>query len=256
MKKIIIAIAATLCTATLTAQETLQVTAETDLVSRYMWRGLDKGGVSLQPFLRFEYQGFVAEAFSSIGFAKDAYTNTTPQELDLKFVYCFPFGLNIGVADFWSNHNVSEDRYFYFKQTETGHRLEANIGYSNSYFTLQAFTTVWGNDFKNDGARAYSTYIEAAVPFTALGINWVPRIGFTPMESSVTNNRVYATTGEGTGYRLDYLYADQVALVLAAIRAEKTYNFRGIGIPLSVELYANPYLNTAGLVGSIGVRFR
>ena len=255
MKKALVALAATLFAATASAQDSLVVTPGIDLVSKFMWRGVEKAGVSLQPYLRFEYKGFIAEAFASSGFEREAYSDKMPQELDLKFVYCFPFGLNIGVADFWNNHNVEESRYFYFEETQCGHRLEANIGYSNKYFTLQAFTMFWGNDFKEDGSRAYSTYIEAAVPFKALGLNWIPRIGITPMESAATQERIYNAAGEGEGYRRDYTYANQFACVLAAVRAEKNFRYRHLGIPLSVELYGNPYANTAGIIGSIGVRY-
>ena len=43
-----------------------------DIVSSYIWRGQDLGGVSLQPTLGLEYKGISLSAWGSVGLADPA----------------------------------------------------------------------------------------------------------------------------------------------------------------------------------------
>ena len=56
---------------------------------------------------------------------------------------------------------------------------------------------VYGNDYKIDGSRAFSTYIELSVPFRAGGLDWDVRAGITPMESAGTSYKEIVLTDEG-----------------------------------------------------------
>ena len=84
MKKILI-ITAILFTAAVTAraQDTLETSIGTDLVSQYVWRGQDLGGVSVQPTLGLSYKGLSLSAWGSAGLSNPADT----REFDLTLAY-------------------------------------------------------------------------------------------------------------------------------------------------------------------------
>ena len=95
---------------------------EADLVSRYMWRGLDKGGISIQPAVGISLWDFSFLATGNVGFDKE-----DEEELNLTLGF-EKFGFNIGVIDYWQTGIDPENRYFHFKKKETAHALEGNIG--------------------------------------------------------------------------------------------------------------------------------
>lgn len=49
------------------AQDKVEASAGVDLVSGYVWRGQDLGGVSLQPSASIAYKGFSLGAWGSVG---------------------------------------------------------------------------------------------------------------------------------------------------------------------------------------------
>ena len=68
MKKyIFIAFACLFGNATIQAQDKVETTVEADVVSQYIWRGMDLGHVSLQPTLAVSYKGLTLEAWGSVG---------------------------------------------------------------------------------------------------------------------------------------------------------------------------------------------
>ena len=50
------------------AQDKVEASVGADLVSGYIWRGQDLGGVSIQPSLGIAYKGFSLGAWGSVGF--------------------------------------------------------------------------------------------------------------------------------------------------------------------------------------------
>ena len=228
------------------AQSAPQAEAQVDLVSKYMWRGMEKGGISLQPMAKVSWEGVYAKLFGSKGFqAGDA------EELDLSLGYEFPFGLNIGVNDYWQTGIEPRDLYFAYDKATTGHRLEGNIGYSCRYGSIQAYCIFYGHDTKIDGSQAYSTYVELTVPFRLGGLDWTVKAGLTPMESAGEAIPDYSTLTETH----NYFYAEGPACVMAALRATKEIRLRGgITIPVFAELHTNPYLQTAHIMGGVGIK--
>ena len=162
------------------AQDEVEATVAADIVSHYMWRGQDRGGFSIQPMGQVSWKGLSLELEGNAGLeSKDAH------EINLTLGYQNS-GFNVGVTDYWLTGVDPEDRYFYYNEKNTGHQFEGNVGYTCKYFSLQGYTIFWGNDFKKDGDRAYSTFIELSVPFKLGGIDWMVRAGVTPMESAGT----------------------------------------------------------------------
>ena len=253
MKKIIaLALAAITLLPTLSAaQEKLEASLSADLVSHYMWRGLDMAGISLQPNASIAWQGLSLAASASTGFEKDDL-----QDLDITLGYN-RWGFNIGVTDYWTKDVDERNRYFYYGgEHECPHQLEANIGYTCKYGSIQAYTMVYGNDYKINGDRAYSTYIELSVPFRAGGLDWDIRAAITPMESAGFSYEELIINEFGREQRVtrgEWLYGESFTCNMASIRATKDLKFKSFRVPVFVELHTNPYLQRANFILGVSI---
>lgn len=254
MKKILaLAFAAiTFLPASVSAQDEIKATVSADLVSRYMWRGCDLADVSLQPTLNVAWKGLSFEASGSTPLEKNGGT----QDIDLTLSYSL-FGVNIGVTDYWTANVDAENRYFHYSgKTQCPHQLEANLGYTCKYGSLQAYTMFWGNDYKRNGDRAFSTYIELSVPFRLGGLDWDVRAGITPMESGCSSYKEEVNDQEvGTFYitHYDYLYGERFNCNMASLRATKNLQFKHFNVPVWVEVHTNPYLQRANFVLGVSI---
>ena len=208
-------------------------------------------GPSLQPSLNVAWKGLSLNIAGSVPFDKE-----DTKDIDVTLQYS-NFGFNIGVIDYWTADVDIRNRYFYYGgETACPHQLEANIGYTCKYGSLQAYTMVYGNDFKIDGSRAYSTYIELSIPFTAGGLDWDLRAGVTPMESAGTTYEEKEVLENGrvkTYTRGDWLYGESFTCNMASVRATKNLTFKRFKVPVYVELHANPYLQRANLVLGVSI---
>lgn len=217
------------------------------LVSHYMWRGIDMADISLQPEASVAWKGLSLKASGSTGLAKEDI-----DEIDVTLGY-ERWGFNIGVTDYWATAPDAENRYFLYDKDKTPHQLEANIGYTCKYGSIQAYTMFWGNDYKTNGDQAYSTFIELSVPFTFAGLDWDARVGVTPMESAgytvVTPSEV-----DGMGIRNNYyFYGGKFTCNMVSLRSTKTLEFKNLKLPIFAEFHANPDLKTARFLVGIEV---
>ena len=227
----------------------LEAHIEASIVSHYMWRGTDMEGVSLQPELGVSWKGLSLTAAGSTGFNKGDL-----QEIDVTLGY-ERWGFNIGVTDYWTAGFDEKDRYFYFTDRKTPHQLEANIGYTCKYGSLQAYTMFWGEDYKTNGDRAYSTFIELSIPFRAGGLDWDLRAGVTPMESAGYQT-ITVPEGAIDGFGIinnHYFYGGGFTCNMASLRATKTLEYKNVKIPVFAEFHANPELKTAMFLAGISV---
>ena len=233
MKKYIISLMLLTMALTTAAQETqepedkLEATVATDIVSQYIWRGQDLGHVSFQPTLGIAYKGLSLTAWGSVGLTDSHDT----KEIDLTLAYNIG-GLNIGVTDYWTTDGLDPDnRYFKYDAHGTNHVFEANIGYDFGPLSLQWFTNFAGNDGVNkDDERAYSSYVEAAVPFTLAGVDWTAVAGAVP----------WAT---------DYYGTSGFAVTNLSLQAQKAIKITDtFSIPVFAQFVANPCSQKAYLV--------
>ena len=253
MRKIFaLALAAiTFLPAQVSAQDEFTASVSGSLVSRYMWRGTDMAGPSIQPSLTLGWKGLSLDVSGNIPFDKE-----DVRDIDVTLGYSL-YGFNIGVIDYWTADVDPKNRYFYYGgEAECPHQLEANLGYTCKYGSLQAYTMVYGNDFKIDGDRAYSTYIELSVPFRLGGLDWDVRAGVTPFESagSTYDETVITESGKTkTVTRGDWMYGESFTCNMASIRATKNLEFKHFNVPVFVELHTNPYLQRANLVFGVTI---
>ena len=229
MKKIVLFAMGLVMSMTTLAQDEVGATISGDIVSSYIWRGQDLGSAAIQPTLGIAYKGLSLTAWGSYGI-----TNPNDnKELDLTLAYTIG-GLNIGITDYWTNDPLGGDpegRYFKYEAHGTNHVFEANIGYDFGFASLQWFTNFAGNDGLNkNGKRAYSSYVEAAVPFKLATVDWTARAGVVPYATTS-----YLTTG--------------FAVTNLALKATKDIKISDtFSIPVFAEVVGNPCSQKAYLV--------
>ena len=229
MKKIVLLAMGLVVSATTLAQEKekVETTIAADVVSQYVWRGLEAGSVSLQPTLGIGYKGLSLSAWGSVGLTDPADT----KEFYLTLSYTAG-GFNIGITDYWfSAGGDPEGRYFMYEANNTNHVFEANIGYDFGVASIQWFTNFAGNDGLNkDGKRAYSSYVEATVPFTLATVDWSATAGAVPFATDF-----YGTTG--------------FAVTNLSLKATKDIKVTdSFSIPVFGQVVANPCSQKAYLV--------
>ena len=208
-------------------EEKVETIISGDIVSSYIWRGQDLGSAAIPPTLGVGYKGLSLTAWGSYGLVN----SDDVKELDLTLAYSFG-GLNIGVTDYWFDAGLDPDnRYFKYDAHGTNHLFEANIGYDFGIASLQWFTNFAGNDgVNNDGKRAYSSYVEVAVPFKLSSIEWTATAGAVP----------FATTFYGTS---------GFAVTNLSLRATKEIKVTDtFSIPIFGQVTANPCSQKAYLV--------
>lgn len=209
------------------AQDEVETTVSGDFVSSYIWRGQDLGSASLQPTFGVGYKGLSLSAWGNVGLTDPADT----KEFDLTLSYTIG-GLNIGVTDYWFDAGLDPNcRYFKYDTHGTNHLFEANIGYDFGIASLQWFTNLAGNDgIKQDGNRAYSSYMELVVPFNLSDITWSATAGAVPFATDF-----YGTNG--------------FAVTNLSLRATKDIKVTdSFSIPIFGQVTANPCSQRAYLV--------
>lgn len=147
-----------------------------DVVSRYIWRGLDLGSdPAVQPYFFWNKGGFSIGTWGSYGF------NGGFAEVDLMASYQYKF-ITIALTDFFfpvENFNYN-NRYFNYKSGETTHAIEGSIKLSGpEKFPLGflAGTVFYGNDLDAQNKNIYSTYLELSYPIQVQNINIETFIG-------------------------------------------------------------------------------
>ena len=232
MKKIVLFALGMAMSMTTFAQEEesgVETTIAADVVSSYIWRGQDLGSTAFQPTLGVAYKGLSLTAWGSYGLVNPADT----KEFDLTLAYTIG-GLNIGITDYWFNAMPAggdpDGRYFKYEAHATNHVFEGNIGYDFGFASFNWFTNFAGNDYKEDGERAYSSYMEVVVPFKLSAIEWTATAGAVPFATSS-----YDTTG--------------CAVTNVALTATKDIKVTdSFSIPVFGQVAANPRTQKAYLV--------
>ena len=123
-----------------------------------------------------------------------------------------------------------DNRYFKYDAHATNHVFEGFIGYDFGIASLQWYTNFAGNDYKEDGKRAYSSYVEVVVPFKLSDLSWTAVVGAVPYTSSQ-----YGTNG--------------FAVTNLTLRATKDIKFSdSFSVPVFAQVAANPCSQQAYLV--------
>jgi len=218
-------------TTTASAQDEVEATVSADVVNQYIWRGQDLGNVSLQPTLGVSYKGLSLTAWGSLGLSEPKDT----KEFDLTLAYSTG-GFNIGITDYW--FNTGDGRYFSYEAHKTAHVFEANIGYDFGPLALQWYTNFGGADgVSKGGDRAYSSYLEATVPFSLAGCDWTAAVGVVPFATSFY--------GDANGF----------AVTNVSLKAAKDIKVTdSFSVPIFAGIAANPSTEKAYLLFGFTLR--
>ena len=219
------------CVASTTkAQDRPEFTVEADIISRYIWRGMELGKVSLQPTLGIAWKGFSLSAYGNAGLVdKDDCA-----EIDLTAQYSTG-NLSLGIVDYWSDD--FEDCYFYYNSHGTAHSFEAFVSYDFGLLNASWQTFFAGNDGVNkSGNRAYSSYLELTAPFEAAGCQCELSLGAVP----------YATT---------YYDTNGFSVIKTSLRVAREINITDrFSLPIFSEVVANPRTQKAYLLFGLTLR--
>jgi hypothetical protein len=200
-----------------------------DLVSRYLWRGLLLNPApNVQPYATLNVGNFSVGGWGSYSLT-DYYA-----EADIFVAYSIG-NVTLTVTDYFTTQDtISDYGYFNWKKDTTLHTLEGMINWTVSEdfpLSLTAGTMFYGYDLNDNGKPLYSTYLEAAYPFT---------IGENTLD-------VFAGATPAKGY-----YADKAAFVHLGCKASRdikvTDNFT---MPLSLSFSVNPTVKRAFFVAAI-----
>ena len=215
------------------AQDKVEASVGADIVSGYIWRGQDLGNVSIQPSLGVSYKGLSLSAWGSVGISNLSGGEEQTKEFDLTLGYTTG-GLNVGVTDYWFTGGPG---YLKYGAHNTTHVFEATVGYDFGIAAINWFTNFAGDDYKTDGDRAYSSYVEASAPFQLGGLDFMASIGATPVKSS-------AVYGDTSGFSV-------IDISLGASKEIKiTENY---SVPIFAKITMNP--KTEGTYFVFGVSF-
>ncbi len=217
-------------TSDLNAQEKVETTISSDLVSQYIWRGQDLGNVSIQPTLGIRWKGLELTGWGSLGLSEP---NDT-KEIDLTLSYSCG-GFEMAIIDYWTNDGLDPKmRYFKYGAHSTNHVFEANIGYDFHCASVMWSTVFSGNDgFDNKGNRAYSSYFEINFPFKFAAVDWDLNAGAVP----------YATT---------FYDVDKFSITNLSLKASKEVKVTdSFCIPMFAQFVINPHSQKSYLVFGI-----
>ncbi|WP_302164508.1 TorF family putative porin [Alistipes ihumii] len=238
MKKVLLLLPAVsvmeLTSGVIHAQPQTEVSIGGDLVSTYVWRGVYQSGFSLQPEIGLSVGGFTVGVWGSTDL--DNF-----KEVDLSVGYSVR-GFSVGVTDYWwGGQRLGDGRFApYFKYGDT-HYFEGTLAYEfGEKFPLGiSWSTMFaGADKKENGDRAWSSYVELAYPFSVGSVELTAAAGAAPWAAPAW------LPGGYDGFQIS-----NVSLKASrAIPVSEKYE-----IPLFVQLAVNPQLNYMNLV--IGLSF-
>jgi hypothetical protein len=170
MKKSIISILSTMVFFPLLSQtdepKESGLTFGTDIVSRYIWRGINLGGPSphVQPSIEYAAgnSGLTFGFWGSYGLG----AGLALTEADFYIAYTPVDFLTFTLTDYFfpSDVPLSEDRYFNYREGETGHTIEGMVSFNGTgSFPLSLLFAInlYGADGTGvDGKNYYAKYLE------------------------------------------------------------------------------------------------
>jgi hypothetical protein len=201
----------------------VSTSANVDLVSRYVWRGLDIGHApAIQPALSVTWKGFTLGSWGSYKL-----TGAGEQETDFYLSKSFSF-VTVAIWDYWNFCDTTATDFFNYRNNSTAHLLEAQVLFSGGEkmpFNLLASYFFYGSD------PSRSIYLE---------LQYVHKSDFADL-------MVFA------GYQAKgTYYASGSGFVNIGCTAKKSINITDrFALPLSLSLVVNPSVKSTVLVAGI-----
>lgn len=169
-----------------------------DLMSRYVWRGIDFGGSpSIQPGIEYGLGNFTIGAWG-------AFTTNSPgvQEADIYLSYTLKEMFTLTVTDyFFPDETVANYNYFEYGDKTTGHVFETSLSFDGTEkipFTCLFAANVYGADARKMNADTtigdiqYSSYLELG--YTYKNLNAFMGFNLTDPDESKGETGFYGNT--------------------------------------------------------------
>ena len=139
-----------------------------DIMSRYVWRGLDYGAApSIQPYLEFGVGGFAIGAWGAYTTAFSKANESGIQEMDLYATYTIGDIITVGVTDYFFPREIDYNyNYFDYGSDSSGHVIEGMVSFNG--LEGLPLTLMLGYNLVNDDDN--SLYVELLYSFSALDI--------------------------------------------------------------------------------------
>ena len=179
------------------AQDKVEFGVGADVVSKYIWRGTDLGGPSVQPSLSVAYKGLSLTAWGSIGFDSE-----DDKEVDLTLAY-ETGNFSLSVTDYW------------YPEYSGAHTFEAQIGYDFGLLAANWYTNFAGDD------EEYASYISLIAPFSLIGLDWEAEVGATPWGTDYYGTDKFAICDLSLGASKEFSIGKSFSTTLFA---KATYN--------------------------------
>ena len=238
-----------------------------DVVSGYLWRGYNLGGLSIQPSITFGWNGLYLCGWANIGADSWRFEELSP-ELDITIGYD-----NYGVAlDLTHLYYFGGDKYF--KGLDNPQNLSASTMELHAGFhlgdlvekvplSIDWYTTMLGYDpivdSEGNVKRAYSTYIQLGYDiYLPLDIVLGLKVGFTPWKGMYSDYEDVWTNGRTVGFNNLQLRAErefELGKLYINVWGEAMFNCYGVdknNIILPIGEASNQKLN--GCIG-VGIYF-
>ncbi len=123
-------------------------------------------------------------------------------------------GFSVSITDYWYNTGAG---YFHYGAHNTTHLYEAQVGYDFGPVAVNWYTNFAGDDgVKENGDRAYSSYISIAAPFKLGGLDWTAEVGATPWETDFYGASGFAVCDVSLGATKDIRITNSFSLPLFA----------------------------------------
>ena len=218
----------------------LSIEVGADVVSSYLWRGQNLGGISIQPSVTLDWKGLYVSGWASIGADNWTFEELSP-ELDVTIGYD-NYGVQVDLTHlyyFGGEPYFPKGGFSTQIEEESSSTMEAHIGFhlgdlvESVPLSIDWYTTIYGDDcYEKDGemVRAWSTYIQVGYTFNLpLGIDLQTNIGFTPWRGMYSN------------YEEVWKNAKTVAINNIHLRAERYFELKDIELGLWAECMLNCY---------------
>jgi hypothetical protein len=213
-------------------QTQAQWSVGSDIMSRYVWRGMDFGASpSIQPYVEYSNSGFAVGAWGAY-----SVTGSQGQEADLYLSYTFLNDMiTIGVTDYFFPNDLMADNYFNYKSGETGHLYEAALSFNgteNLPLSLLIATNFYGDDLDSEGNSRFSSYAELGYSLeTATGVSI----------DVFTGANLTAQSAADKEAELDGFYGNKAGLINVGATAGKEIEItEKFSLPVSASLITNP----------------
>lgn len=165
-----------------------------DVMSRYVWRGVNLGGSSpsLQPWIKYNtYSKDSVHNFTLGAWGAYTFSETSNQEVDLYFTYTYKSVISLTVTDYFFPEYYStqeRSRYFNYDKDSTCHVFEGIISFNGTEkipFTFLFGMNFYGNDARKingDGSTGkifMTKYVELGYKKNIKGVDFNAFVGAT-----------------------------------------------------------------------------